>query len=66
MKAVEISQFGPPDVLTIVERPDPFPAEGEILIDVQAAGVNRPDIVQRATTRSSWRASAWNSQRRSA
>src|SRR6478736_421805 len=47
MKAVEISQFGPPDVLTIVERPDPFPAEGEILIDVQAAGVNRPDIVQR-------------------
>ena len=47
MKAVEISQFGPPDVLTIVERPDPFPAEGEILIDVQAAGVNRPDIIQR-------------------
>jgi len=47
MKAVEISQFGPPEVLKIVDRPDPFPAEGEILIDVRAAGVNRPDIVQR-------------------
>ena len=47
MKAVEISQFGPPEVLKVVVRPDPFPAEGEILIAVQAAGVNRPDIVQR-------------------
>ena len=47
MKAVEISQFGPPDVLKIVERPDPLPAAGEILIDVAAAGVNRPDIIQR-------------------
>jgi putative PIG3 family NAD(P)H quinone oxidoreductase len=47
MKAVEITQFGPPDVLKIVERPDPFPAAGEILIDVAAAGVNRPDIIQR-------------------
>jgi NADPH2:quinone reductase len=47
MKAVEISQFGPPDVLKIVERPEPFPAPDEILIDVDAAGVNRPDIVQR-------------------
>jgi len=47
MKAVEITQFGPPDVLKIVERPDPFPGAGEILIDVAAAGVNRPDIIQR-------------------
>jgi putative PIG3 family NAD(P)H quinone oxidoreductase len=47
MRAVEISQFGPPDVLKIVERPDPFPAAGEILIHVAAAGVNRPDIIQR-------------------
>lgn len=47
MKAVEISQFGPPEVLKVIERPDPFPAEGEILIAVEAAGVNRPDIVQR-------------------
>jgi putative PIG3 family NAD(P)H quinone oxidoreductase len=47
MRAVEISQFGPPDVLKIVERPDPFPAAGEILIHVAAAGVNRPDVIQR-------------------
>ena len=47
MRAVEITSFGPPDVLKIVERPDPFPAAGEILIDVAAAGVNRPDVNQR-------------------
>src|SRR5687767_15506804 len=47
MRAVEISQFGPPEVLKLVERPDPFPAAGEILIDVAAAGVNRPDVIQR-------------------
>jgi putative PIG3 family NAD(P)H quinone oxidoreductase len=47
MKAVEISQFGPPDVLKVVERPDPVPAAGEILIDVAAAGINRPDVIQR-------------------
>ena len=47
MKAVEISQFGPPEVLKLVDRPDPVPAAGEILIDVAAAGINRPDIIQR-------------------
>jgi putative PIG3 family NAD(P)H quinone oxidoreductase len=47
MKAVEITRFGAPDVLQIVERPDPVPEPGEILIDVAAAGVNRPDVFQR-------------------
>ena len=47
MKAVEISRFGAPDVLTLVDRPDPAPAAGEVLIDVDAAGVNRPDVIQR-------------------
>lgn len=47
MKAVEITSFGPPDVLRVVERPDPFPAPDEILIDVHGAGVNRPDVIQR-------------------
>ena len=47
MKVVEISQFGPPEVLKVVERPDPVPAAGEILIDVAAAGINRPDVIQR-------------------
>jgi putative PIG3 family NAD(P)H quinone oxidoreductase len=47
MKAVEITQPGPPDVLKLTERPDPVPAAGEILIAVAAAGVNRPDLLQR-------------------
>jgi NADPH2:quinone reductase len=47
MKAIEIQQPGPPDVLRLTDRPDPFPATGEILIDVKAAGVNRPDVFQR-------------------
>jgi putative PIG3 family NAD(P)H quinone oxidoreductase len=47
MKAVEISQFGPPEVLKLTERPDPVAAAGEVLIDVDAAGVNRPDVIQR-------------------
>jgi NADPH:quinone reductase len=47
MKAVEITTPGPPEVLQIVERPDPVVAADEILIDVAAAGVNRPDVLQR-------------------
>jgi putative PIG3 family NAD(P)H quinone oxidoreductase len=45
--AVEISAPGAPDVLRLVERPDPVPGPGEVLISVAAAGVNRPDIMQR-------------------
>ena len=47
MRAVEISKPGPPEVLKPVERPDPTPAAGEVRIRVAAAGVNRPDILQR-------------------
>jgi putative PIG3 family NAD(P)H quinone oxidoreductase len=47
MRVVEISTFGPPDVLRLVERPDPLPGPGQVLIDVAAAGVNRPDLMQR-------------------
>jgi NADPH2:quinone reductase len=47
MKAIEITAPGPPDVLRLVERPDPAPGPGEVLIDVVAAGVNRPDLMQR-------------------
>lgn len=47
MRAVEISQPGAPEVLKPVERPDPVPAAGEVLIRVAAAGVNRPDVLQR-------------------
>lgn len=47
MRVIEISQFGPPEVLTLAERPDPVAAAGEVLIAVAAAGVNRPDVLQR-------------------
>ena len=47
MKVIEISQFGPADVLKVGERPQPVPQNGEVLIKVHAAGVNRPDILQR-------------------
>lgn len=47
MRAIEISQFGAADVLRECERPAPVPATGEVLIRVAAAGVNRPDVLQR-------------------
>ncbi|HET9978787.1 MAG TPA: NAD(P)H-quinone oxidoreductase [Burkholderiaceae bacterium] len=47
MKAIEITQFGKPEVLREAERPDPVPVSGEMLIDVAASGVNRPDVLQR-------------------
>ncbi len=47
MRAVEISAPGGPEVLSLVDRPMPVPAPGEALIRVAAAGVNRPDVLQR-------------------
>ncbi|MDP3086480.1 MAG: NAD(P)H-quinone oxidoreductase [Rubrivivax sp.] len=47
MRAIEISAPGGPEVLRLVERPVPAPAAGELLIAVQAAGINRPDVLQR-------------------
>ncbi len=47
MTAIEISEAGKPDVLKPVRRPLPTPAAGEVLIRVAAAGVNRPDCLQR-------------------
>ncbi|GMV46780.1 MAG: NAD(P)H quinone oxidoreductase [Pseudomonadota bacterium] len=47
MRAIEITRFGAPEVLQPVERPEPVPAAGELLIAVQASGVNRPDVLQR-------------------
>ena len=47
MRAVEIGQFGGPEVLRLATRPDPVPAVGELLVRVSASGVNRPDVVQR-------------------
>jgi NADPH2:quinone reductase len=47
MKAIVISQPGPPEVLQTQEKPTPVPAPNEVLIQVKAAGVNRPDVFQR-------------------
>ena len=48
MTAIEITEHGGPEVLKPVRRPVPAPGDGEALIRVAAAGVNRPDLAQRA------------------
>lgn len=48
MRAIEISEPGGPEVLRLVTRPVPAPSAEDILIKVVAAGVNRPDALQRA------------------
>lgn len=47
MQAIAISEKGAADVLRLVEAPTPQPGPGEVLIKVTAAGVNRPDVLQR-------------------
>jgi NADPH2:quinone reductase len=47
MTAIGIKAPGGPDVLVPEERPVPAPGKGEILVKVEAAGVNRPDVMQR-------------------
>jgi len=47
MLAIEIREPGGPEMLVPAERPTPTPAAGEVLIKVAAAGVNRPDVLQR-------------------
>ncbi|WP_300974362.1 NAD(P)H-quinone oxidoreductase [Sphingomonas sp. LHG3406-1] len=47
MTAILVSQPGGPEVLVPAERPVPRPGAGELLIRVAAAGVNRPDVLQR-------------------
>src|ERR1700761_3681584 len=47
MKAVEITEFGAPEVLKLGERPTPAAGKKEVLIKVAASGVNRPDVFQR-------------------
>ena len=47
MTAIAISAPGGPEVLVPEQRPCPRPQAGEILVKVKAAGVNRPDVMQR-------------------
>jgi putative PIG3 family NAD(P)H quinone oxidoreductase len=47
MRAIDPQEAGGPEVLRLVERPVSAPGEGEVLIRVAAAGINRPDVMQR-------------------
>ena len=44
MRAIVMSEHGGPEVLQLVERPDPVPAAGEVVVRVAAVAVNRLDI----------------------
>jgi NADPH2:quinone reductase len=47
MKAVQLSRFGGPEVLEIVEAPTPAPQPGEVLVRVQASGINFFEVLMR-------------------
>ncbi len=47
MRHVDLTTHGGPEVMRLVEGPLPSPRPGEILVRVEAAGVNRPDVAQR-------------------
>jgi NADPH:quinone reductase-like Zn-dependent oxidoreductase len=46
MRAVQITRFGGPEVLNVVDLPDPVPGDGEQLSEVSAAGLNFADTHQ--------------------
>ncbi len=50
MRALVCNEYGPPDSLVIEELDDPQPADGQILVDVAAAGINFPDVLVIAGT----------------
>ena len=47
MRAIVVKQSGGPEVLKLAEVPDPQPREGDLIVRVRAAGVNRADLLQR-------------------
>ncbi|MBO0594679.1 NAD(P)H-quinone oxidoreductase [Nesterenkonia sp. E16_7] len=47
MRAVHYTEAGGPEVITLADQADPTPAEGQVLIEVAAAGLNRADVMQR-------------------
>ncbi|AYJ47381.1 NAD(P)H-quinone oxidoreductase [Rhodococcus sp. P1Y] len=47
MHAITLTEFGPPEVMQWTEVPDLRPAQGQVIVDVAAAGVNRADLMQR-------------------
>ena len=47
MRAVVLTSYGDPDVLTVSEVPEPVPGPEEVLVDVVATALNRADLIQR-------------------
>lgn len=47
MQVIEFNGAGGPEVIAVAQRPVPQPAEGEVLVRVVGAGINRPDVMQR-------------------
>ena len=45
MKALVCKEYGPPEKLSIEEHHDPLPQDGEVLVDIKAAGINFPDVL---------------------
>ncbi|MCP4299876.1 MAG: NADPH:quinone oxidoreductase family protein [Gammaproteobacteria bacterium] len=45
MRALVCKEYGPPESMVIEERDDPVPGEGQILVDIKAAGINFPDVL---------------------
>ncbi|MBF9067096.1 quinone oxidoreductase family protein [Streptacidiphilus fuscans] len=48
MRAVRVDSFGGPEVLRVVDVPDPVPGPGQVVVQIEAAGVNRADALTRA------------------
>ena len=47
MRSVQITRFGGPEVLDVVDLPDPSPGDGEVLYEISSAGVNYADTHHR-------------------
>lgn len=54
MRAIQFAEYGPPDVLQIVEQPVPAPGPGQVLVRVMAAGVNPADVKWRSGALQAW------------
>ncbi|MCW2617952.1 MAG: putative Zn-dependent oxidoreductase, NADPH:quinone reductase [Modestobacter sp.] len=50
MRAVQITRFGGPEVMDVVDLPDPVPRDGEQLFDISSSGVNFADTHHRLST----------------
>jgi NADPH:quinone reductase-like Zn-dependent oxidoreductase len=62
MRALQITRFGGPEVLDVVDIPDPVPADGEVLHEVSSSGVNCADTHHPLSSDRPWRAH-WASPR---